>query len=266
MKTTINQTLADGIKILLLFEPLTPSLTVPQISQILGYGQGKTYRMIRTLVQFGFLQGNAKEAQYSLGLNALRIGLLAQQNFSLSSIAYPLMKELSSLTKETVLLTMVNGTKGICVERVESEEPIRFSKFHPGAILPLHCGASSKILMAYLEEKQWDRIIAEEGLRKYTEKTVTDPDQLKAHLRMIRKKGYALSDEEVTPEVRAVAAPIFNSLGELAGGLGIAGPAYRIDKRKMHSLATLAVQFAQRISSELGPMAGAALNRKISNG
>ena len=98
------------------------------------------------------------------------------------------MKGLSLITKETVLLTAVNGTKGIVLERVESEEPVRCSVFHPGATLPLHCGASNKILMAYLPEEDWDQIIAKEGLKRYRPNTITDADQLKVHLREIRRK------------------------------------------------------------------------------
>ena len=207
---TINQSLAHGLDILLLYDTATHLFTVSEISKRLGYSQSKTYRLVRTLIKYRFLQEHNGTAQYSLGLNALRLGLLAHQQFNISEIARPFMKELSVLTKETVLLTAVNGTKGIVLERVESEEPIRYSLFQPGAIIPLHCGASSKILMAYLREGDWDRIIAKEGLKRYTPNTISDVKKLKAHLREIRKRGYAFSDQEVDRDVRAVAAPILN--------------------------------------------------------
>jgi DNA-binding IclR family transcriptional regulator len=248
----INRSLAHGLDILLLYDTSCPSYTVSEISKKLGYSQSKTYRLVRTLIQYGFLQENNGTAQYSLGLNALRLGFLAQQRFNISEIARPFMKELSLLTKETVVLTAVDRTKGIVLERVESEEPIRYSLFQPGAYLPLHCGASSKILMAYLPEEDWDRIISKEGLRRYTPHTITDLDQLKTHLREIKKRGYAFSDQEVDRDVRAVAAPILNSRGELVAGLSIAGPVYRINKKRIRSLAKMVMEFAQKISSHLG--------------
>ncbi len=101
--------------------------------------------MVRTLIRYGLLQENDGTARYSLGLNASRMGLLAQRNFSLPVIARSLMKELSLLTKETALLTAVIGTKGAVLERVETEEPVRYSLFQRGVYLPLHCGASAKI-------------------------------------------------------------------------------------------------------------------------
>jgi DNA-binding IclR family transcriptional regulator len=146
----------------------------------------------------------------------------------------------------------VNGTKGIVLDRVESEEPIRYSLFQPGATIPLHAGASSKILMAYLPEEDWDRIIEKERLKRYTPNTITKVSQLKAHLREIRKRGYAFSDQEVDRDVRAVAAPILNGQGELVAGLSVAGPFYRINKTRMNFLRKLIVQYAQKISVQLG--------------
>jgi len=248
----INQSLAHGLNVLLLYDWNRTSFTVAEISRRLGYSQSKTYRMIRTLTQYGFLREKPGSAEYSLGLHALQMGLVAQQNFTLSEVARPVMKELCALTKETVLLTAVNGTKGICLERVESDEPIRYSLFQPGAILPLHAGASSKILMAYLPEEESDRISAREGLPRFTANTLQDVNKLKAHLKEIRKRGYAFSDQEVDRDVRAVAAPILNGSGELVAGLSIAAPAYRISKKRVKSLGRLMIQYAQKISSRLG--------------
>ncbi len=251
MTTPINQSLAHGLEILSLFDTSTLLLTVSEISKRLKYSQSKTYRLIRTLIKYRLIEGNEGTSQYSLGLNALRIGLLAQRKFNLPVISRPIMKELSLLTKETVLLTAENGTRAIVLERVESEEPVRFSVFKPGASLPLHCGASSKILMAYLPEEDWDRIIAKEGLKRYTSNTITDIDKLKAHLREIRKRGYAFSDQEVDHDVRAVAAPILNGLGELVAGLSVAGPVFRINKKDISVLGRLVIKCAQMISAKL---------------
>jgi len=249
---TINQSLAHGLEILLLYDPSHPLFSVAEISKRLGYSQSKTYRLIRTLIRYDLIQEDNGTARYSLGLNALRLGLLAQQQFNIATIARPFMKELSLLTKETVLLTAVSGTKGVVLERVESEEPIRYSVFQPGARLSLHGGASSKILMAYLPEKEWDRIITKEGLKRYTPNTITNMNQLKTHLKEIRRRGYAFSDQEVDRDVRAVAAPILNGAGELVAGLSIAGPVYRISKKRAAELSRFVMEYARKISSQIG--------------
>jgi DNA-binding IclR family transcriptional regulator len=247
----INQSLAHGLNILLLYETSAPLFTVSEISKRLGYSQSKTYRLVRTLTQYDLLREENGTARYTLGLNTLRLGLLARGQFNLSSLAKPFMRELSHRTKETVLLTAVNGTRGVVLERVESEEPVRFSIFQPGVTFPLHCGASSKILMAYLPEEEWDHIISKEGLKRYTSYTITEAASLKIHLRQIRRKGIAFSDQEVDRDVRAVAAPILEPSGELIAGLSIAGPVYRISKRRVSELSRLVMEYAKKISSQL---------------
>jgi len=234
---SINQSFAHGLEILFLYDTTIPLLSVAEISKKLEYSQSKAYRLVRTLMKYSLLQEDHGTAKYTLGSNALRLGLLAQQQFNISTIARPFMKELSSITKETVLLTAVNETKGVVLDRVESEEPVRYTMFQPGAIIPLHAGASSKILMAYLPEEDWDRIIAKEGLKRYTPNTISDVKKLKTHLREIRKRGYCFSDQEVDRDVRAVAAPILNGVGELVAGLSVAGPVYRINKKQISSCA-----------------------------
>jgi IclR family KDG regulon transcriptional repressor len=249
---SFNQSLANGLQILLLYDTSNPRFTVVELSKRLGYSESKTYRLIRPLIKYGFLQGNPGTSQYSLGLNALRLGLMAQQKFEITLIARPIMRELSLLTKETVLLTAVNGTKGIVLDRVESMEPVRYSLFQPGVSIPLYAGASSKILMAYLPEADWAQIIAEEGLKQYTPNTITEATQLKDHLREIREKGYAFSDQEIDLGVRAIAAPVLNGKGELVAGLTCAGPAYRIKKKKISSCGKLIIEYAQKIWNGLG--------------
>jgi DNA-binding IclR family transcriptional regulator len=252
MAMSINQSFAHGLEILFLYDTTTPLLSVAEISKKLKYSQSKAYRLVRTLMKYNLLQEDHGTAKYILGLNALRLGLLAQQQFNISTIARPFMKELSAITKETVLLTAENGTKGIVLDRVESEEPIRYSLFQPGASIPLYAGASSKVLMAYLPEEDWDLIIKKEGLKRYTSNTITNRNKLIAHLREIRKRGYALSDQEVDRDVRAISAPIFNGLGEVRAGLSIAGPVYRINKKKVSQLSRLVIEYAKKISSHLG--------------
>jgi IclR family transcriptional regulator, KDG regulon repressor len=252
MKMPQNQSLSHALDILFLFGDATPFLTVSEISEKLQYTQSKAYRLVKTLLEYHLLRENPGTAKYTLGLSAMHLGFLALKNLSLLEIARPLMKELSLLTKETVLLTAVNGTRGICLERFDSEQAIRYSHYGTGGIFPLCAGASGKILMAYLPEETWDRIISIEGLRRYTPNTITDPETLKAQLLGIWRKGYAFSDQEVEQDVRGVSAPIFNGLGQLAAGLSVVGPVYRIGKKKIGSFTKLVVEYSQKISFQIG--------------
>jgi IclR family transcriptional regulator, KDG regulon repressor len=251
MTPSINQSLAHGLEVLLAFDSSSLALSVSDISRRLKYTQSKTYRLVRTLIKYNLIQEIPGAAQYSLGLTALRLGLLAQKVIKLGAISRPFMSELSHHTRETVLLTTVNRTKGLCQEIVECVEPVRSSTYQPGESIPLHCGASGKILMAYLSEPEWDRIIAIEGLKSYTRNTITDKERLKQHLREIREAGFAFSDREVHEDVVAIGAPILNVAGQLMAGLSVVIPSYRANKRKIQSFTHLTIEYAGKISSTL---------------
>jgi IclR family KDG regulon transcriptional repressor len=243
-----NLSLLNGLKILLLYNNSTPSLAVAEISKKLGYSKSKAYRLIKSLVDCNFLQKKLGTKEYGLGVNSLRLGLIAQQNVKFFEIVRPLMEELSRLTKESVSLAARDRTKIILLEKVESDEPVRHSLASFGEVQPLTSGASSKVLLAYCDEEEWDQIISREGLRRYTPFTITSANQLKKQLREIRKKGYALSDREQIADVRAVAAPIRDINGQVVAALGITGPAYRINKKRVREFAELVVQYADKIS------------------
>jgi len=106
-------------------------------------------------------------------------------------------------------------------------------------------------LMAFLPEKEWDPIIVKEGLTRYAPSTITQVSRLKIHLREIRRKGYAFSDQEIDRGVRAIAAPISNGIGECVAGLSYAGPAFRINKKTVTSCGKLVIEYTGKISSQI---------------
>lgn len=246
----ITQSLAHGLDILRLYDATTPSLTVIEIAERLKFSQSKAYRLVRTLAQYGLLREQAGTARYALGLGVLRLGLLAQQSFTISLIARPFMEELRNLTKETIFLIVPAGTKGLCVEKVESEEPIRFST-PLGDEIPLYCTAAGKVLMAHLPEEEQREIIAA-GLTQHTPNTITDASRLRAQLDEIRETGVAIADREFFEEEKAMAAPVLNGSGSVVASVSIAAPFYRLNRSKLLTFRGFLIECAGNISSRLG--------------
>jgi DNA-binding IclR family transcriptional regulator len=250
VRTMGNVSLQNGLDVLLLYDTSKSELTVSEIARNLGFTQSKTYRLVRTLTAANFLQKKGTK-QYALGLNVSRLGLVAQQDLGLSDIAKPFMKELARLTRESVYLSILYGTKGMLIEKIESPEPIRYSHIKVGEMWPLTVGASGKVILAHRPREEWDQVIGKEGLRRYTPFTITDPHQFKKHLEEIVKKGYAFSDREQFAQVRAVAAPIRNRAGEVTAALAIIGPAYRMPKKRVREFADVAALFSEKISQRV---------------
>jgi DNA-binding IclR family transcriptional regulator len=163
------------------------------------------------------------------------------------------MRSLQEATGETVLLTVPSEdrTESVCIDRLESSHRLRLI-LEVGRRIPLHAGASSKVLLAYLPAEQVKRVVRLRGLPRVNRNTITDPSALERELEEIRQRGYALSFEETNEGAAGVAAPIFGADGGLMGGLGIAGPLIRFTPERLDYLIPTVCAHADEITRALG--------------
>lgn len=236
------------LDVLLLFEESWPELTADEICRLIEAPRSTTYRYIRILRDKGFLEKSSVGA-FRLGPRLLQLGRIARSRLDISEIALPAMEEIAWQTKETVLLTRLFGTNAVCVERIEGPQAVRIS-FELGQIQPLHGGASSKILLAYVDEDKWEEHLTL-PLERFTEYTVTDLDMLMEELREIRRQGYCVSESEVDLGARAVAVPVTDARDRVVAALSTAGPAFRMDDATVERHLELLRSGAETIREQL---------------
>lgn len=237
------------LDVLLLFDAARPELSTDQISALIDAPRSTTYRYVRTLRDKGFLEKSDGGA-FRLGPRVLELARVARRSLDIGDLALPVMEEIAATTRETVLLTRLVGHNAICIERVEGPQTVRIS-FDRGQVQPLHAGASSKILLAYVDERLWDNYLAL-PLERFTDATTTDPAALKTKLRQIRRQGYCVSDGEVDTGARAVAVPILDERGRLMAGLSTAGPAFRMDADVVEEHVAQLLAGAAAVQEQLG--------------
>lgn len=254
MPTKQIKTIKKCFRILSLFNISNPKLDVDEISQFIDVPKSSIYRYLNTLIQEAILEYDPTIKKYMLGLKIFELGATVYHQLDLRKIAAPLIKELAEKTKETVYLSALNKDKAICLERIESNFPIRLS-ISRGETFPLYASATARVLMAYLSDEEQDRII-KKGLKKFTKYTITNPVELRKNLKEIKKQGFAYSDQELDLGARAVSAPIFNFFGRVVGGLSIAGPMYRFNYKKIAECKDLVKDYSKRISLRLGYRVG----------
>lgn len=247
---TRNSTADRAIDILLLFNERQPVLTALEIAERLGMSPSTTYRYLSSLRLSGLIEEGETNGEFRLGPTVFQLARTARKGLGLSEIALPVMHELVAQTGESALLTRHSGLQVVCIERVESPHSVRLS-YERGQILPLHAGASAKIILAYLKPSEIDSALKAGPLQQYTAHTVTDPDVLRSQLQAIRAAGYAVSDEEVDVGVRGVAAPILDREQRVIAGMSVAGPMFRLHDTLLPTIITAVCQAAQVISQRL---------------
>ena len=259
------QVLERTFAILALFSQQSPEWTTTEMARSSGLPIPTTHRILATLRSHGYLVRDDQSKRFRLGWAALDLGERARGAVDLARIAAPVLARLAEHTNETALLTAMNDRRdrAVCLERVESSLELRLS-IEPGRELPLHAGASQKVLLAFMPPAERDAILAQ-PLEKLCRATITDPDFLRGHLDSIRSRGWAISFEENSVGVWGVALPIPDEHGALAS-IGLAGPTARFCRRELaDSVAQLRLA-AYEIARMLRPARGPAGAMAARNG
>jgi IclR family KDG regulon transcriptional repressor len=247
----IIKSVEKAIDILSCFTIESPSLTVTEISIITGFNQSTVSRILATLEKKRCMDRNKRGGKYRLGIKFHQWKSILSQETSLADLARPAMEKLRDFCGEEVSLYVLGEGNRICVEAVKSRYGV--AKFtQVGKILPLHCGASGKVLLAFLPEKVRKDIIFGRPLEKFTPRTITDPVELEADLEKIRQDGYAVSLEEREQGTYSVVTPVMANGGKIVASLTISGPIFRLSDEQREKNIPAALDAAAEISMTLG--------------
>jgi len=223
------QVLDRAFAILARFTREHPEWTTTEIARACELPIPTAHRILTTLRAHGFLSRDEAK-RFRLGPAAMELGERALEAIDLRTISFPILERLAEQSGETALLTVLNDTRdrSVCLERVESTQPLRLS-VEPGRLLPLHAGASQKILLAYMPTDECERILSK-PLERVWRATITRPDTLRADLALTRRRGWAQSFEETNGGTWGLAVPILDQNDEIVAGIGLAGPSARLTK------------------------------------
>lgn len=237
------------LDILLLFNTSQPELTVDKISNQTQIPLSTVYRYIRVLSEKGFLEKSGTKA-YRLGLRFVELNRVAQgSNRDLRLIALPSMKRIADQIIETVSLMRLFNKYAICIESIEGQHVVRVI-IEQGRLQPLYTGASSKVLLAGIDESEWDSYL-DNSLEPITDNTITDIDVYKKEVRLTRERGYGTSDGEIDNGGRAVAVPLYDRFGKVLAALSVEGPSFRMTDDKLKDYLALLLEEAETIRHQL---------------
>ncbi len=209
------------------------------------------YRILTTFQQHDFAEFNENDQVWNVGSGAYRIGSAFLRRTSLLEVSRPVLRQLMQDTGETANLGMERNDQVLFVFQVETHESIR-AFFPPGTQSKMHASGIGKALLAHFHQDRFEDWIARHGLEKFTEKTLTDPDQLREDLALTRSRGNSFDDEERNIGMRCIAAPVFNAFGDPIAGVSVSGPVSRMKDAKLSEIAEAVREAANRVTRAIG--------------
>jgi DNA-binding IclR family transcriptional regulator len=237
--------------VLSLFTPERQEWTVTEIGRHCELAVPTVHRILTALHKNGYLVRDDITKRFRLGPTVLRMGRTAALAVDMRSLALPLLTRLAANTSHTALLTVMadDCRTAVCLERVESTEPLGLS-VTPGKQLPLHAGASQKILLSYLPQHEREEYFRQ-PLTEVCRSTITEVSAMARELDSIRQRGWACSCEETNVGVWGVSVALIDEAGRAAASLGVAGPSER-RPRNLHPWLALLTKSAASLAEPLG--------------
>jgi IclR family transcriptional regulator, KDG regulon repressor len=245
------ESVAKALTILKLFKTNKTKWGVTEIARELDMQKSTVYRLLTTMQEFGFVRKNEDGSAYSLGLSLFELGSVVSNNFNFRDIAVSYMHKLAEQCGETVHLGIFSDHEVISIEAVETQSSLK-STVIVGERAPLYCTGIGKSLLAFLPGNEREQIIKNIHFEKFTEQTIVDPQKLAEELKLIRKRGFAVDNEEHDLGIICVGAPIFDFSGAVLGSLSISGPSVRITPEQMPRYIELVLTTAKAVSRDLG--------------
>jgi IclR family transcriptional regulator, KDG regulon repressor len=209
-----------------------------QLSRRLGMTKATLFRLLATFESHGYVERGQSPGEYQLGLAAFEVSQKLLSRMTLLHKARPIMAQLVRECNETVYLTVQRDDEVLFLEMSDNDQKVKVVSL-VGRRFPLTGCAAGKIFLAF------DSIANEALLRSYP--------QLSEELEHYRHERIAVDENGVGEGSTCLAVPLCGARGEMAGGLVMVGPSFRmVDVQTRSQLFQSMMAAGEMISARLG--------------
>ncbi|XVH33198.1 IclR family transcriptional regulator (plasmid) [Haloferacaceae archaeon DSL9] len=216
---------------------------ITELADHFRFSKSTVHDHLTTLVQMKYLCREGDE--YRVGLRFLCLGGYARQQQELYELAKPEVDDLAEETGESAKFVVEEYGRGIYLYQSLGRDAVRTDS-HVGTRVYLHACGVGKAILAHLPPERIEEVISEYGLPRWTDYTITDRDELYEELEEIRKRGFAIDDEERIRGLRCVASPVIRD-DEVLGAISVSAPTKRFSSEELIKERADLVQSTARI-------------------
>ena len=213
--------LEKGLAIFDVFDAEHSRFTATEIAKLCGLSRTAARRYLNTLIGLGFFSTDGK--LYWLTPKIMRLGSAYLESSRLPRLVQPALQSLAASTQEISYVSILDGHDVVYIARNGSNRSMN-TGFVLGARIPAHTTAAGQLLLALQGDEAIDIWLASKPLHTYTPFTLTNPDQMRAHLQGLRRQDWAVSEQQFDLAYRGVAVPLRDNRGQVLAALNISMP------------------------------------------
>jgi DNA-binding IclR family transcriptional regulator len=226
-------------------------LGLADVCERMSLHKSTAHRALMVLERAGLIERTPGN-RFRLGLRLYELGNRAVEQIDLRGRVHPWFRRLSVQVGETVHLGVLQKTTVVYLDKVEPVNRRVWLASRIGTSNPVYCTAMGKAMLAFLPAESAAEIMGKIRFTRFTPRTLCTPEALMRSLERVRRRGYAIDDEEVEAGVRCIGAPILDETGYPMAAVSVSGPASRITQQSLPAIAEHLLRCCRQISASLG--------------
>jgi DNA-binding IclR family transcriptional regulator len=204
--------------------------TNTEIAKYCKYSTSTVHRLLNVMQNLDWVVQDSINRRYYLGSVASQ--LISNQGNAHRYLLVNALQEmghLSSFSGETISLNILIQLRSVLLHYIPSDQELKIVEDDSGQMAPFAVGATAKVLLAQLDEKEIREVLNKLDLKKLMRKRVVSRDSLLIQLRDIKRNGYGISYGERIPGAMCISTPVKGYSHPVA--LSILGPENRLKPR-----------------------------------
>jgi len=212
------EAIARGLDVIRAFGPRQPVMSLAAVAAAAGLPRPTARRILLTLEELGYVR--AAGGRFELTPRVLDLGMSYVLSRGLWEVARPHMEQLVARTRESSSVAQLDGPDIVYVARVAVPKIVTLA-VTIGTRFPAMPTSLGKVMLAALPPGEAERILAEPTRSGITARWQPGAGERAAALREVRARGWALTDEQLAPGIRSVAAPLRDGEGRVIAALNV---------------------------------------------
>ena len=221
-----------------------------ELSNQMELHKSTVHRLLNSLIYMGYARQDLETGKYSLTFKLLELSNQLLAHVDVIEIVRPYLKKLMRQTGETVHFVQKDGNYAVYIDKVESDQNSVRMVSKVGSRIPLYCSGVGKAMLARTGDQEVREIWEHSDVRALTEHTITDYERFQEEIHEIRRRDYALDNEENEVGVRCIATAFEIPAGDGRYAFSISAPAGRMSEERIRELAGYILKIKAELMKE----------------
>lgn len=226
------------------------ALGLMELSKELGLNKSTAHRVVSSLIYMGYAKQNQENGKYEMTFKVVDLSNKIMAKVDIVNRVKPYLKQLMLRSGETVHFVERDGCEAVYIDKVEAYQNSVQMVSRIGSRIPVYCSGVGKAMAAVLSLPEVQHIWEESEIVRCTPYTITNYEEFLESLDEVRKKGYALDNEENETGVRCIAAALPGRTGEAQYAFSISAPINRMDNDRIRELSEYILETKENLLKE----------------